>query len=529
MFSAGTAIAIADGADEHELQEMAPLQDYGQRQQQIPVDMGPHVYPMEVGRWPVEEADHPPPLYQAAREQNGTAPRPWPQLPRHDQDQLVLEQRRRDSAHIDREAGEEGERARLRARCKHPILYAFAFFMLACSLVAAVLLIWDLLTERNLYDTKDPQTSPNVTVRQLPRKISSMTLLAVPGLYIIPSNVPHATWLQVEDGSSKDRRWNESLKLPSDSKTSNAFHISEFRQDSRGFLSHEVSNGSAIVERQEQEQFDFWGIEILYNLHPRASMHTMQVKKTWCVNHTCSVASKLSALCNDTGKDPKKIKKKDYFQQKECDWCWNEALFPGKNSTQDAEIEKHCEEVSRHAALFLTVVCAIFLFFILTLTTILITRMFLRRKKARRAAAFDPNGPINPPAYDGSGENVQRRQATPKLRPSYFFVRGRRNKTSHESSSQIQLQNRGSTPKGNPEKTAQDSEFGGTVFDLPAAKGRVQANGATAKDKSNGFSRRSSAFSLGSEHIPMDTVNRQAYVTEQEEDRTNAKVEVHAA
>ena len=534
MVRAGPAIANADGAEEHELDEIAPLQDHRQTQT---VDVDPHLYPDEAGYWPGEEADNPqpnpPPQYQAAPEQNRPGPRRWPQPPINLQDQLAQEQRRRRYARMNRQARAEEERARSWARWEDRLIRTAAFIVLFSLVSVGVWYLLNFLAGKHHDDTKDPQVSPKVSLRHIPRKTSVTTLSTVPGLYIIPSSVSYDTWLRLDNGSSKSGHWNESLKSPTDSKTSSAFHSLGHRQDSRIFVRHEVGNGSAIVERQEQGQFEPWGVEVLYNLYPRATIHTMQVKKGWCINHTCSIESKLNALCNDTGKDPKKIKKKNHSQQKECDWCWNEALFPRQNRTQQAKIERHCEKVAHHAAVFLTYVCGIFLFFMLLLTILLITRMLLRTKMARVAPYFEPNAPGMPAPYDGSGENGRRKIATAKMRLSNLFRRGRRITTSDGNPSQMQLQSKGSNPKGVFSRTGQTDGCGERIFVLPPAKDQrdhakmkrpMQANGegipeATFKDQKHKFLRRSGAYSSGSQHIPMDTLNRQSYLAEQEEYR----------
>ena len=138
---------------------------------------------------------------------------------------------------------------------------------------------------------------------------------------------------------------------------------------------------------QERDELSPWSVEILHGLHERALSHVLEMQKTWCTHNTCSTGPKLQAICNDSSQTGTK---KDPYEKQECDRCWDEKLFPGRNATQEANIRRLCETLSSHAATFLLATCGLLLGWLIILTTILLKRVLANRKNAKAHVA-DPS------------------------------------------------------------------------------------------------------------------------------------------
>lgn len=360
-----------DGAEEHELEERSPWQI---NQTHAPEGLNVTENQQQATEAPAD----PPPPYQETPEQNRSIPVRLPQIsaPAHGQ---TAGRGRRSSIASDVRQRSSG--------CINGLLIIGAVGTVAAG-------AWLINRELNSYVDHDPSGSrhtgtqrglPNVSFHDLfTTHTSPTTFSPVPGLYMIPATATEAHWSLASHMFPKHTKGENGKESQMKTLRATPFTIGNSKSWAHSFTpeSFKGSAGFARVSRQGKENFNRWGVGILYGLHKRALSHALQVQKAWCIHNTCSTGHDLQAICNNTMQGTESQKKdKDSFERQECDWCCDENVFPAKISTQKAEIDKYCTNGSKHAAAFLSIVCCLVLVSIIVPTMILTKRALSRNNK----------------------------------------------------------------------------------------------------------------------------------------------------
>lgn len=257
--------------------------------------------------------------------------------------------------------------------------------MVVAAISTAILYAWSVgfFVDQNARLLAEERTAAQGTFRRPKFRPLRTTFTPVSGLYLIPSPITGADWSRLRQGTS-----------PTAGTSPN--------QGTRFHTTSEGTDDSAKLAHQEKALSNHWGVEVLYNLRRGALDHAFQIEKGWCKKNTCSPAPLLNAMCNHTKQ--KVTKYKDRFQEQECKWCWDENMFPRRNSTQTKEIEDHCNNVSHYAAIFLTIVCGILLLSTFLIGITLVMRMLRHRAYsiADRELHSSVSAPL--PLYDGGND-----------------------------------------------------------------------------------------------------------------------------
>ncbi len=519
-----TSISGVDGTGEHELEIIAP---HPTRQIHFSGESGT----IEDGQQTIVVPVDPPPPYEENDERNLQVPGPITPISAPDQGFLFSTRARRGMM-ID--------------FSWYLVSYwRWALVTLFIAMVVGVLIVIVVpgslrygegqrrIRPRNLpenFDFEDTGKAPQSTFRRPDVQASSTAFSVVSGLYIIPTMTGDIEWLQPKTVVFSDPRGESSRdelggKWPISNapKVEDTVGSTEPKEELGTSISFEEPFESVSNNRQRMDNFHRWGVETLYRLHRRAVSHVMQVEKAWCIGNTCSTAKKLKAMCNDTGKDASKKHKKDRFEQQECDWCWDKIAFPNRNPMQEAEIERHCDNVSHHAAIFLVIVCSLLLLCAAFLTCLLVMRMLSHRKKAKAANASRDSvsqdkkvGEL--PWYLSVLKNPRR-----PLDP-YQEEKPRRNRLQKQ---RIGLSNRTSMNARKPASAHR------VPIMPPAISSRVLSdNQAVSQERRSGLrdsdaedakpgiprksSKRSRAVSSGSQHIPLSVFSRKPFMVREE-------------
>ena len=317
---------------------------------------------------------------------------------------------------------------------------------------------------------------------------SSTTFTAIAGFYIIPPTTVADDRFRVKHGSlpfstgesfiDKSSVMQETLVLSTAQKS--ALGMFAKKESSKSLMSEDGNEPYAAI-RQEEAAFSRWGVEFLYRLHRRTASHTLQIKKKWCIDNTCSSHHQLKDMCNETGKEVGKKKNKDPFEKQECDWCWDEKIFPKRNITQQAKIEQHCEKVAKQSAIFLSAVCGFVFVLLLALATILTMRKFSDKKKMR--ASKQP-------------QRVKENLMDPNNEPR----------------DPIPIMPQASGPRGKSKSSNSERMGFGSLTGLGKRKNKDQNSESPRKS-----TRRSRLMSSGSQHIPLGAMSRKPFVAGQSE------------
>ena len=202
--------------------------------------------------------------------------------------------------------------------------------------------------------------------------VMTTTVAPVPGLYFIPMTITDGSWPQAQQYSQP------SPYSASDTEKSRILHTNPVWKASEPDSEVLIQSpgigtpGTLVLGRADAATTSVsrWGMDILYKLR-RRSAQSVSFYKGWCVKNACSPPKRLNSMCNtnETITDP--------FRKQECKWCWPEA------QKKVAEIDSHCLEVSKRAFDALIIICGIFLFFMLVITTLLAIRLLRRSQKVK--------------------------------------------------------------------------------------------------------------------------------------------------
>lgn len=147
-------------------------------------------------------------------------------------------------------------------------------------------------------------------------------------------------------------------------------------------LKDETTHARILLHRSKlavhhRSPFGRWGVETLYKLHRRA---LIQIQWKWCMENVCSGGHTLSVMCK------KKAKDLNRFEKQECKWCWNDHSNMETTPLQRMSIIKHCNVLSHRAANFLLAVCGLLLFLLFLISTILLYKLWSKRKAKQDAS-----------------------------------------------------------------------------------------------------------------------------------------------
>ena len=405
-----TQVHGGDGAEEHELGPWQNAQVHTQEQLQV-IENRPQI---------LEDMLDPPPPYSRHSEPSEPTSTPLPTL--------VPDHRSGAEGRIHQENAANSGYHRIRRICVI-VIFILVVVVVAASVMGSTMTMkkffGDSETAANRSDistfveTREPQSTthtPDV-------EASSPVFSAMSGFYLLPGTMTNAVWLQAErEPSAKVKgviAGAETLSIPSISTTS--FVQGHVRRPGAIGQSNDLTNDAKqdeILPKNwlHKERFNRWGVKVLHKLQYRGLGDRLQIEKAWCIANTCSGKEKLGAMCNDSGKDVAKGKKKNPAQQQECDWCWDEKIFPERNSLQEAKIQSHCENVSHRTAITLLIVCCLLVTFVLTLLTALVIRSVSHKTDV------DPSGP-GPSPLRGGDQGAQESPFTRFVSTHYMKVR----------------------------------------------------------------------------------------------------------
>ena len=323
---------------------------------------------------------------------------------------------------------------------------------------------------------------------------------AIAGFYIIPATTVADDWFRVKR-DSLPMVTGESF-IDRSSVVRETLTFSTAQESSPDMSSRKGVSRSSGFEwrfdqypdtRSEEASFQRWGVGLLYQLHRRTLSHAMRIKNQWCMDNTCSPAHRLKEMCNTTGKEKEKKVNKDRFERQECDWCWDEKIFPERNTTQQVSIQKHCKHVAAQSVIMLVALCGFACVLLLALAIILIVRKLSDRKRKRA---------------DREPQRVKENLMDPNNEPRDYGPRGG-----------VPIMPAASGP-WNETKSLNSKRMGyGSLTGLGQNRDKEKISGSPRR-----YTRRSKLMSSGSQHIPLGTMSRKPFVAKQGESEADLGV-----